>query len=119
MVRPAAMERVRHPGPASAPQAAALCYLRSVMPEAAPKPDTVERVKTLLRRDLKLGPDAVIEDDTPLMGGEYDLDSLDVLLIVTSVEKEFGFKIPNESVGKDAFRSITTLASYIDERVGT
>lgn len=94
-------------------------YLGPVMNAAAPRRDTVERVKALLRCDLKLGPDAVLEDNTPLMGGEYDLDSLDVLLLVTSVEKEFGIKIPNESVGKDAFSSISTLARDIDERAGS
>ncbi len=89
------------------------------MHTAATRQDTIERVKALLRSDLKLGRDAVIEDDTPLLGGVYDLDSLDVLLIVTSVEKEFGIKIPNESVKKDAFRSISTLARDIDERAGS
>ena len=72
-------------------------YIRPVMHVAAPRRDTVERVKALLRCDLKLGQDAVLEDETPLMGGEYDLDSLDVLLLVTSVEKEFGIKILPES----------------------
>ena len=76
-----------------------------------------DRVKVLLRRDLKLGQDAVVEDDTPLLGGEYDLDSVDVLLVVTSVEKEFGISIPNEAVGKEAFTDVSTLARFIEEHV--
>ncbi len=83
-----------------------------------PTPETNERIKALLRRDLKLGEDAEVRDDTPLLGGEFDLDSLDVLLLVTSIEKEFGIKIPNEAVGQDAFTNVTTLARFVEDHVG-
>ncbi|MHC5026420.1 MAG: phosphopantetheine-binding protein [Planctomycetota bacterium] len=83
------------------------------MPSAAPKSETLERLKSLIRRDLKLGDEVVISDDTPLVGGDFDLDSLDVLLLVTSVEKEFGIKIPNESVGNEAFRTVASLATFV------
>ncbi len=75
---------------------------------------TVERIKTILRRDLKLGADARIADDMPLIGGEFDLDSLDMLLLVTSVEKEFGVKIANGSIGREAFASVRSLSEFVD-----
>ncbi len=75
----------------------------------------LEEVKAILRRDLKLGQEATIADDMPLVGGEMDLDSLDILLIVSSVEKHFGIKIPNEVVGRWVFRSVATLAKYIQD----
>ena len=81
------------------------------------EPPTLEIVKSLLRRDLKIGHDVEITDDMPLRGGDYEIDSLDVLLLVTSVEKEFGIRIPNESVGEAAFESVSSLADYIDDRV--
>ncbi len=80
--------------------------------------ETMERIKALLRRELKLGDDAEVRDDTPLLGGEFDLDSLDVLLVVTSVEKEFGIKIPNEAVSQDAFVDVATLARFVEDHVG-
>lgn len=76
--------------------------------------DTSRRVERVLRDCLKLGPDALITDDMPLIGGEYDLDSLDILLIVTSIEKEFEIKIPNESVARSAFATVSTLAAFVD-----
>ncbi len=76
--------------------------------------DTSRRVKRVLRECLKLGPDAVITDDMPLVGGDYDLDSLDILLIVTNIEKEFEIKIPNESVGQSAFATVATLTAFVD-----
>ena len=83
-----------------------------------PTTDTAVRIKALLRRELRLGDDADVRDDTPLLGGDFDLDSLDVLLLVTSVEKEFGIKIPNEAVGPEASATVTTLVRFVDDHVG-
>lgn len=80
--------------------------------------ETTERIKSLLRRELKLGEDAEVRDDMPLLGGDFDLDSLDVLLLVTSVEKEFGIKIPNDAVGQEAFADVTALARFVESHVG-
>jgi acyl carrier protein len=75
---------------------------------------TIERVKTVLRRDLKLGPDVTIADDMPLAGGDFDLDSLDMLLLLTSIEKEFGVRITDGSVGREVFASVATLGAFIE-----
>src|SRR3954462_379015 len=81
-------------------------------------PAIIERVRTILRRDLKLGSDIQIADDMPFFGSDVDLDSLDMLLLVTSVEKEFGIKIPSEAVGREVFENVSTLAGYIQEHGG-
>ncbi|HEV7299524.1 MAG TPA: 3-hydroxyacyl-ACP dehydratase FabZ family protein [Tepidisphaeraceae bacterium] len=75
----------------------------------------LEQLKLILRRDLKLGPNATIADDMPLIGGQMDLDSLDILLLVSSVEKQFGIKIPNEAVGRTMFADVYTLAQFIQD----
>lgn len=81
------------------------------------------QVREILRRDLKLGPDVSLDDDMPLFNSDADLDSLDMLLLVSSIEKEFGFRIPNEAVGETVFRSVGTLSDFIashrDGNVGT
>ena len=79
----------------------------------------MERLISILRHDLKLGPDVSISGNTPLFGGDYDLDSLDILMLLTSVEKEFKIKIPNEEIRREAFSNVATLTSYIDERRGS
>ena len=79
--------------------------------------ETASRLTSILRRDLKLGPDVPIGESTPLLGGDYDLDSLDVLMLLTSVEKEFGIKIPNEAIRREAFSTVGTLSAYIEERL--
>jgi len=79
-------------------------------------PNILSHIKTILRRDLKLGPDAVIADDMPFFGGDVDLDSLDMLLLVTSLEKQFGIKVPNEAVGKEVFQNVSTLTRYVQQQ---
>jgi 3-hydroxyacyl-[acyl-carrier-protein] dehydratase len=78
-------------------------------------PQILQRVQLILRRDLKLGADAPIPPHMPFFGGDVDLDSLDILLLVTSIEKEFGVKIPSSAVGQEVFQSVTTLVRYIEE----
>lgn len=85
------------------------------MEEVTGNSSTIHRMKDLLRDELKLDPDVALADDEVLVGGDHDLDSLDVLLIISSVEKEFGIKIANEKIGKDVFRDLSTLAQFIDD----
>jgi 3-hydroxyacyl-[acyl-carrier-protein] dehydratase len=87
--------------------------------ESTLDPDILQQIKTILRRDLKLGPDAVLEDQTPFFGGDMDLDSLDLLLLVTSIERQFGVRIPNEAVGKEVFQDVSTLARYVQDHGGS
>lgn len=75
---------------------------------------TVDRIRLILRRDLKLGGDARIDDDMPLAGGEFDLDSLDLLLLITSIEKEFGIKLVDRSIRREHFETVATLAAFVD-----
>ena len=83
----------------------------------APSIQTLEKIKKALRANLKLAPDSPIADDMPLIGGSMDLDSLDVLLLITSIEKEMGRKISTEQMDKSAFRSVSTLGLFIDKAV--
>jgi 3-hydroxyacyl-[acyl-carrier-protein] dehydratase len=85
---------------------------------AIPRPETLDQIKLLLRRDLKLGPDIPIPDDMPFEGTEADFDSLDILLLLTSIEKQFKVKIPSEAVGKEVFRNVSTLAAYVEREAG-
>lgn len=75
---------------------------------------TLDRVKEILRRDLKLGGSFEITDDMPLVGSDLDLDSLDFLMVVTSIEKDHGYKIPNDQIGPEIFTSVTTLADFLE-----
>src|SRR5918997_2856299 len=77
--------------------------------------ETFRRVEAIIRRDLKLGADLPVTEDMPFFGGDADIDSLDILLLLSSIEKEFGLRIPSEAVGREVFANVGTLVRYIDQ----
>lgn len=84
------------------------------MSSVAPNVETVERIVELIRRDLMLGSDAALTTDTKLYGGDFDLDSLDALLLMQSLEKHFGFSVPSETFGPEVFATVGSLAQFVD-----
>jgi acyl carrier protein len=52
--------------------------------------------------------------DAPLFGDEgIGLDSIDVLEIIVLLEKEYGIRLANPQEGKAIFKSVRTIAEYV------
>ncbi|MGZ8868595.1 MAG: phosphopantetheine-binding protein [Thermoanaerobaculia bacterium] len=82
--------------------------------------DLKRKLKELLIERLKfedMTPDD-IPDDEPLFAGGLGLDSIDALEIVVMLESEFGIKVKNEAAARDSFKSISSLASFVEQRLG-
>ncbi len=62
---------------------------------------------------------AQIEDDAPLFGAGLGLDSIDALELVVMLEKNYGIVIKDIEEGRPAFKSVRTLADFIDARRAT
>jgi acyl carrier protein len=76
------------------------------------------RIKELLIERLKfedMTPDDIGDDDS-LFDGGLGLDSIDALEIVVMLESEFGIKVKNESSAREYFRSIASLADFVEAR---
>ena len=75
-------------------------------------------IKEMIIRDLKLQGVEVsdIKDDDPLFEEGLGLDSLDAVELVVLVQKNFGVQIEDMDEGQIAFRSVNSLARFIDER---
>ncbi len=76
-----------------------------------------ERTKRLIVERLQLeglSPEE-IEDDAPLFGEGLGLDSVDALELVLGMEQEFDIKVESQNVGREAFASVASLASFIEE----
>ncbi|WP_103069770.1 phosphopantetheine-binding protein [Aquimarina sediminis] len=54
-----------------------------------------------------------IADDDALFGDGLGLDSIDALELIVILDKDYGIKITDPQEGKEIFKSITSLASYI------
>lgn len=81
--------------------------------------DLKRKLKELLIERLKfedMTPED-IGDDEPLFAGGLGLDSIDALEIVVMLETEFGIKVKNESAARDYFKSVATLAEFVESRL--
>lgn len=62
--------------------------------------------------DKDLAPED-IADDAPLLRGDLDLDSLDVLQICMAVKSRYGVRIEGSSAARKALASVDSLAETI------
>lgn len=58
---------------------------------------------------------ADIETDAPLFGEGLGLDSIDALELIMLMDREYGIKLADPKQGKQIFRSVRTMAEYIQE----
>lgn len=56
-----------------------------------------------------------IQDDAPLFGEGLGLDSIDALELFVLLDKQYGIKLKDKEEGKQVFRSVNTMAAYIEE----
>jgi acyl carrier protein len=54
-----------------------------------------------------------IEDDSELFGSGLGLDSIDALELIVLLEKNYGIKLKDPAQGKEIFKSVRTMAEYI------
>ena len=56
-----------------------------------------------------------IENDAPLFGNGLGLDSIDALELIVLLEKHYGIKLASPSEGKSIFKSVSTIAEYVEK----
>lgn len=56
-----------------------------------------------------------INDNDALFGDGLGLDSIDALELIVMLDKDYGIKLTDPSEGKEIFKSIEVLATYITE----
>lgn len=56
-----------------------------------------------------------IEDNDSLFGDGLGLDSIDALELIVMLDKDFGIQLTDPKEGKEIFKSISVLATYIAE----
>ena len=77
---------------------------------------TTARIRDLVLRNTQwTGSPDDLTDELPLIEGQV-IDSLDLLTIISALEKEFDLDIPDEDLLFDNFASIEQIAAYVDAR---
>ena len=54
-----------------------------------------------------------LADETPFFDGGLGLDSVDLLLLVALVDRDYGVEIFSRELGEKVFITLSTLAEYI------
>lgn len=77
---------------------------------------TTDRVRKLIDDNFQVPPEwGDLPDDLELVEN-YVLDSLDMLSLVSLVEKEFGVAVADEDVVLENFGTIRRISAYVDGR---
>ncbi len=56
-----------------------------------------------------------IENDAPLFGEGLGLDSIDALELIVLLEKYYGIKLTNPAESKDIFKSVSSIAEFVEK----
>ena len=82
-------------------------------------PSVKEQLKPIILSSLRitdLTPED-LRDDQPLLGGDLEIDSVDVLQLVLEIERHFGIKLVEANFDQRHFESLDTLAAIIESKV--
>jgi acyl carrier protein len=76
-------------------------------------------LKELLIRALRIEdmtPDQ-LSADQPLLDGEIEIDSIDILQLILEIEKAFGIKLVTGEFARGEWETIRTLAAAVEARL--
>ena len=82
-------------------------------------PSVKEQLKPIILKSLKitdLTPED-LQDDQPLLGGELEIDSIDVLQLVLEIERHFGIKLVQANFNQKHLESVNALAAIIESKM--
>jgi acyl carrier protein len=82
-------------------------------------PTVKEQLKPIILKSLRITDMTPqdLRDDQPLLGGELEIDSVDILQLVLEIERHFGIKLVEANFDQKHFESLNTLASIIESKV--
>ena len=83
----------------------------AVMNEA----DIRKKLREFIKNNCLLGNDSNLTDDDSFMGKGI-VDSTGILEVVSFVEENFGFKLPDEDLMPENLDSINNLVKYVTAR---
>jgi acyl carrier protein len=79
--------------------------------------EPLERIKKILRDSLNLGERAErLTEDSPLLGGLPEFDSMAVVSVVQMVEEEYGLMIDDDDLSADVFATVGSLARFVAQK---
>jgi acyl carrier protein len=60
---------------------------------------------------------ADLSDDQQLLGGDLEIDSIDILQLILEIERRFGIKLVDGELDEGAWQTIATLAASVEAKL--
>jgi acyl carrier protein len=81
--------------------------------------DISHQLKEILITGLRIEDRTVdqLSDDQQLLGGDLEIDSIDILQLILEIERRFGIKLVEGEFDEGAWQSIRTLAAVVEARI--
>lgn len=83
----------------------------------------VEEIKTQLKpiiiqslRITDLSPEQ-IDDQTQLLDGNWEIDSVDILQLIIDIERKFSIKLVSGKFDRDVWKTLQTLAEAVQSKI--
>jgi acyl carrier protein len=78
-----------------------------------------EQLKTIIIRSLRIRDltPKELRDDQPLLGGDLEIDSIDILQLILEIERHFGIKLVDGEFDESAWKSIDRLAATVEAKI--
>jgi len=58
-----------------------------------------------------------LSDDQQLLGGDLEIDSIDILQLILEIERRFKIKLVDGEFDESAWQSVATLAATVEAKV--
>ena len=79
---------------------------------------TKEQLKSVIVKSLRLTDQNVeLRDDQPLMGGELEIDSIDIMQLILEIERHFGIKLISGKFDPTVWKDVDSLAAAVEEKM--
>lgn len=78
-----------------------------------------QQLKPLILNSLRITdvrPDD-FEDSRPLLDGDLEIDSIDILQLIVEIEKKYGIRLVTGKFNREAWRDVNSLAAAILAKV--
>ncbi len=78
----------------------------------------LEEVKNILADVLALGERKnSLQEESSLMGGIPEFDSMAVLNVIASLEEHFGITVDDDEISAATFETVGSLARFVDQKM--
>jgi acyl carrier protein len=80
---------------------------------------TSQQLKEIIITGLRIKDRAPedLSDNQQLLGGDLEIDSIDILQLILEIERRFGIKLVDGEFDESSWQSIATLAAAVETKV--